>query len=68
MTPTEDELAKLKKNLSNYLFFTSFIKGYTSEKVARSVLKKTPHSYLVRVMTKLPPKICNELDFGYYTF
>ena len=29
-------------------------------------MKKSPHSYLVRVMMKLPPKICDELDFGYY--
>lgn len=44
------------------------MKGYTVEKLARKVAKKNPHSLLVRVMTKLSPKICEELDFGYCLF
>lgn len=56
----------MKNNLSNFLFFTSFVKGFTNEKKARNLLKKIPNSYIIRVMMKLPPKICEELDFGYF--
>lgn len=55
----------MKKNQSNFLIFTSFMKGYTNEKKAKLAAKKNSHSVFVRVMMKLPPKIADNLDFGY---
>lgn len=67
ITPSAEELQKLKENVNNYLIFTSFARAYTTEKSAKKAFKSNPSSYMLQVMLpSMSGKVDENLDFGYW--
>ena len=64
MDITEEELAKLANSQGKNLLFTSFVKGFTSQREANIEIKNRQNAFKFRVMPnrfKLEPSV----DFGF---
>ena len=60
----KDEKKYFEENLKNFIIFTSFVKGYTTEKKASEQFKKSKDNFMVRIMLTKNKKD-EELDFGF---